>query len=45
MQNPFGPELLKFLRALDRNNNRQWFEANKQRYEASVREPALEIPF
>jgi uncharacterized protein (TIGR02453 family) len=39
--NPFGPGLLKFLRELDRNNDRAWFEANKQRYEDEVREPGL----
>ena len=39
--NPFGPGLLKFLRALSRNNNRKWFEAHKEDYEADVREPAL----
>ena len=38
---PFGPGLLKFLRELEKNNNRGWFERNKQRYEDEVREPAL----
>ena len=42
-RNPFGPGLLTFLRDLDRNNNRTWFEQNKHRYEAEVREPALEF--
>ncbi len=32
-----------FLRELAANNNREWFEANKARYEATVREPALEF--
>jgi len=40
---PFGPGLLKFLRELDRHNNRSWFEKNKSRYESEVREPALEF--
>jgi len=40
-RNPFGPDLLKFLRDLERHNDREWFEANKRRYEESVREPAL----
>ena len=40
---PFGPGLMKFLRDLDRNNNRDWFEKNKPRYEDDVREPALEF--
>jgi uncharacterized protein (TIGR02453 family) len=39
--NPFGPGLLKFLRALKRNNDRAWFQAHKEDYEAEVREPAL----
>jgi uncharacterized protein (TIGR02453 family) len=42
-RNPFGPGLLAFLRDLDGNNNRTWFEQNKHRYEAEVREPALEF--
>ena len=37
----FGPGLLKFLRDLAGNNDRSWFERNKARYEAEVREPAL----
>ena len=40
-KNPFGPGLLAFLRDLDGNNTRTWFEQNKHRYEAEVREPAL----
>ena len=42
-RNPFGRDLLKFLRDLERNNDRKWFDANKRRYEESVREPALEF--
>ena len=38
---PFGPGLLEFLRELDLNNDREWFERHKQRYEDEVREPAL----
>ena len=38
---PFGPGLVEFLRELDLNNDREWFERNKQRYEDEVREPAL----
>ena len=37
----FTPELLKFLRQLKRNNNREWFARNKARYEETVRDPAL----
>jgi uncharacterized protein (TIGR02453 family) len=39
----FGPGLLKFLKELSRNNEKAWFEKNKARYEAEVREPALEL--
>ena len=39
----FSPATLKFLDELAANNNRAWFEANKPRYEALVREPALEF--
>jgi uncharacterized protein (TIGR02453 family) len=37
----FSKATLKFLRELEKNNNRDWFEANKHRYESDVREPAL----
>ena len=37
----FTPALLAFLRELSRNNNREWFLANKLRYERDVREPML----
>jgi uncharacterized protein (TIGR02453 family) len=36
-----SPELFGFFRELKVNNNREWFEANKQRYEKCVREPLL----
>ena len=39
----FTPELFKFLRQLKRNNDREWFNKNKDRYESVVREPALEF--
>ncbi len=39
----FPKETLKFLRELKKNNNREWFAANKQRYEQSVVEPALSL--
>jgi uncharacterized protein (TIGR02453 family) len=38
---PFGPGLIRFLRDLEANNDRDWFLANKDRYEEEVREPAL----
>lgn len=37
----FGPELLRFLKQLKRNNDREWFQANKERYQTAVQEPAL----
>jgi uncharacterized protein (TIGR02453 family) len=37
----FGPELFSFLADLRANNNREWFAANKDRYEECVLEPAL----
>jgi len=37
----FSPKLFRFLTDLDRNNNRAWFEANKPRYIAEVRDPVL----
>lgn len=33
------PELFRFLAQLARNNNREWFEKNKQRYIDEVRDP------
>jgi uncharacterized protein (TIGR02453 family) len=36
-----GPETLPFLRELARNNNRPWFQKNKERYETDVQAPAL----
>ncbi len=35
----FSPELLPFLRELETNNNKAWFEANKDRYHDIVLEP------
>lgn len=39
----FSAATLAFLDELAANNNRPWFEANKPRYEALVREPALDF--
>ena len=38
---PFGPATFDFLGDLAANNERAWFEANRERYEACVRGPAL----
>jgi uncharacterized protein (TIGR02453 family) len=37
----FTRDSLAFLRELKENNDREWFAANKQRYERDVRDPAL----
>ena len=37
----FTPALFKFLRELNKNNTREWFQANKDRYETDVRNPLL----
>lgn len=39
----FTPATLSFLRALARNNNRPWFEAHRDEYEALVKGPMLEL--
>lgn len=39
----FTPAVFKFLRELEDNNNRPWFEANKDRYISTIREPAKEF--
>ena len=39
----FPREGLKFLAELDRNNEREWFQANKERYEAFLLEPARDF--
>jgi uncharacterized protein (TIGR02453 family) len=42
-QASFSPELFSFLVDLRANNNREWFAANKHRYEEHVLEPALDF--
>lgn len=37
----FSPRLFRFLRDLKRHNDRRWFTAQKERYEADVRAPML----
>jgi uncharacterized protein (TIGR02453 family) len=39
----FTPATLKFLRALKRNNRREWFNAHKDDYEHHVRQPMTAI--
>ena len=37
----FASETFAFLKKLAENNNRQWFQENKQRYEEHVKDPAI----
>ncbi|MFP4383550.1 MAG: DUF2461 family protein [Spirochaetia bacterium] len=39
----FSKETQSFLAELSENNNKDWFQANKSRYEAGVFEPAVMI--
>jgi len=39
----FPPDTVRFLRALKRNNRREWFQPRKQEYEANVRAPMIAI--
>ena len=41
MDTRFTPALFTFLAELAANNNREWFRANKSRYDGDVKEPAL----
>ena len=40
---PFTRKTLAFLRALKRNNDREWFRARKPEYEQHVRGPMIEL--
>ena len=39
----FTAKTFRFLKDLAANNSREWFHANKDRYEADVREPSLRL--
>jgi uncharacterized protein (TIGR02453 family) len=39
----FSADTLKFLRALKRNNRREWFNAHREQYETHVRQPMTAI--
>ena len=39
----FSRDLLRFLSELAAHNNRDWFQNNKERYEARVRDPMLQF--
>lgn len=43
MARHFTPALFRFLSDLEANNNREWFNANKDRYIEVVQEPALQF--
>jgi uncharacterized protein (TIGR02453 family) len=43
MASPFTRKTLAFLRALKRNNDREWFKARKPDYETHVRAPMIEL--
>ena len=37
----FSPDLFRFLGQLKNNNNREWFQDNRKRYESDVRDPLV----
>src|SRR5262245_18055712 len=39
----FTPKTLSFLRALKRNNRREWFQPRKEEYELHVRAPMVAL--
>ena len=39
----FNADTLKFLRSLKRNNDREWFKARKDQYDAHVRAPMIAV--
>ncbi|MBI2828122.1 MAG: DUF2461 domain-containing protein [Acidobacteria bacterium] len=43
MESPFTRKTLAFLRALKRNNDRDWFRLRKPQYEEHVRGPMIEL--
>lgn len=42
-QSYFTPAVFAFLKELEENNNKQWWEENKDRYISVIREPAKEF--
>jgi uncharacterized protein (TIGR02453 family) len=42
-QSPFTPRTLRFLRALKRNNDREWFRAHRDEYEMHVKAPMVAV--
>ena len=43
MKSPFSPKTLAFLRALKRNNDRDWFRMRKPQYQEHMRGPMVEL--
>src|SRR5215212_8473737 len=43
MSSPFNIRTLRFLRALKRHNDREWFRERKDRYDADVRQPMIAL--
>ena len=43
MPSPFTARTLRFLRALKRHNDREWFRERKERYETDVRQPMIAL--
>ncbi len=43
MAKHFSPALFKFLNELEANNEREWFNANKPRYESTIKDPAIQF--
>jgi uncharacterized protein (TIGR02453 family) len=41
--NPFSSKTVSFLRALKRNNDREWFKARRDQYDAHVHEPMVAV--
>lgn len=39
----FSPDALAFLRALKRNNRREWFQPRKEKYETLIKLPMMEL--
>jgi uncharacterized protein (TIGR02453 family) len=39
----FSPDALSFLRALKRNNRREWFQPRKEKYETLIKDPMLDL--
>lgn len=42
-RNPFSKKTVSFLRSLKRNNDREWFRARRDQYDAHVHEPMVAV--